>query len=100
MEQPASRWIQDLRRRIKEALRSEGNIDSGDKDVILSGGPGYRFAKCVSVRFVTSPAITDITDTRDGSDVPMSVMSMSVMSMMNLQCAVRGSFINCRPALS
>ena len=66
----ASRWIQDLRDDIREALLKQANIESGHKDVILSGGIGYRFAKCVSVQFVTPAPITDITDTDDGTNVP------------------------------
>src|SRR5262245_6824902 len=64
----ASRWIKDLRSDIQRLL-SQANINSGTRDVILSGGPGYRFAKCVSVQFLVPRPITDITDMEAGSDV-------------------------------
>jgi len=65
----AGRWIWDIRNDIREALRNEANIDSGNKDVILSGGLGYRFAECVSVQFRAPPSITDIREMEGGSDV-------------------------------
>jgi len=65
----ASQWVRDLRGHMMEALRNQANIVSGHRDVILSGGPGYRFAECVSVQFAPPSAITDITDTGDTSDV-------------------------------
>jgi hypothetical protein len=68
-EGTASRWIKDLRNHIQSSLRDQANIDSGVKDVILSGGPGYRFAECVSVQFGNPPPIADITDVEGSSDV-------------------------------
>ena len=65
----AARWIRDLRDDIMESLRSQANIVSGDKDVILSGGRGYRFAECLTVQRVDQPWITDITDMDEESDV-------------------------------
>lgn len=37
--------------------------------MILSGGPGYRFAECLTVRYDSPPGITDITDTAEPADV-------------------------------
>jgi hypothetical protein len=65
----SGQWIKELRDDIKERLRDQANIISGRRDVILSSGPGYRLAESVSVQFGTPSAITDITDTEDGSDV-------------------------------
>jgi hypothetical protein len=42
--------IRDLRRRISQALRHGANIQCGPNDVILSGGPGYRFADHITVQ--------------------------------------------------
>lgn len=69
----AGRWIDDLRYVIMERLRNQIGRQSKHKDVVLSGGPGYRFAEGVSVQFAFPPAIkdiTDITDTDDATDVP------------------------------
>ncbi len=65
----AGEWIRDLRDDITAALRTQANIIAGPQDVILSGGPGYRFAECLTVRNETQAAITDITDTADRADV-------------------------------
>ena len=65
-------WIRDVRIDIMERLRTQAKppIVSKHDEVILSLGPGYRFAECVGVRFVDKPAITDITDIDDSEDVP------------------------------
>jgi hypothetical protein len=42
--------IRDLRDDIMEALRTQAHTMCGRKDVILSSGPGYRFAECITVR--------------------------------------------------
>jgi len=41
--------IRDLRDHIAAALR-KANLEYGREDVILSGGPGYRFADCLTVQ--------------------------------------------------
>jgi hypothetical protein len=66
----AAGWIRDLRNDIMESLRNKAGIVSGPKDIILSGGTGYRFTDRLTVQFVDEPAITDITDTGGESDVP------------------------------
>lgn len=62
--------IRDLRSQIVDALRSQGNILCSRRDVILSGGPGYRFTEKLSVHQAGQPEITDITDTAAETDVP------------------------------
>ncbi|MBM3848441.1 MAG: response regulator, partial [Verrucomicrobia bacterium] len=42
--------IRGMRDRICQALRSEANIQCGDEDVILSGGPGYRLSEKLTVQ--------------------------------------------------
>lgn len=70
----ASGWIRDLRDAVVISLRKQvPSIVAGQDEVILSGGPGYRFAESVTVQFADPPAIkdiTDITDTDGASDVP------------------------------
>jgi len=63
------RWIDDLRDDIMEGLRNHAGLISGHKELILSGGPGYRFAECLTVKYVDPPRITDITDTEEAGDV-------------------------------
>jgi len=67
----ASGWIRDLRGTIVLALRKQvpSTIASED-EIILSGGPGYRFAESINVQFRDPPGITDITATNESSDVP------------------------------
>lgn len=65
----AGGWIRDLRDDIIAALRTQANIISGHRDVILSGGSGYRFAECLTVRYDSPAANTDITDTAEPEDV-------------------------------
>ena len=64
----AARWIKDLRGCIGKALESLDVVED-PKDIILSGGPGYRFSEKLSVHFEPGAAITDITDTSNDSDV-------------------------------
>jgi hypothetical protein len=45
----AAAVIRDLRDDITEALRNGAQIECGRKDVILSGGPGYRLSEKLSV---------------------------------------------------
>jgi hypothetical protein len=63
-------WIRDLRDDIFEALRTKTNLIFGREDLILSGGKGYRFAECLTVRYDSTATITDITDTDEPADVP------------------------------
>jgi len=65
----AGGWIRDLRDDIVKALRTQANISSGQRDVILSGGSGYRFAECLTIRYDSLAAITDITDMAEPPDV-------------------------------
>lgn len=44
--------IRDIRDDITDRLREKANISCGHTDVIQSGGPGYRFAQCITVRHV------------------------------------------------
>ena len=52
------------------SLRSRPSVVCGRKDLILSGGPGYRFAESVTVRYANASAITDIADIDESEDVP------------------------------
>jgi hypothetical protein len=68
----AAGLVRDIRERITDALRSQANINCVDEDVILSGGPGYRFADCISVQDGDQPDTghnTDITDMGSEGDV-------------------------------
>ncbi|MEQ8790066.1 MAG: hypothetical protein RIC55_27465 [Pirellulaceae bacterium] len=62
--------IRDLRDDVMASLRSQAGLACGRKDVILSGGPGYRFAEAVNVHHVEQPEITDIADIDESDDVP------------------------------
>ena len=62
--------IRDLRSDIVNSLRSQANIVCGRRDVILSGGAGYRFAECLSVQWADQKGTKDITDIDDSEDVP------------------------------
>jgi DNA-binding response OmpR family regulator len=42
--------IRDIRKRIRDALGSQANIECHDEDVILSGGTGYRLSEKISVQ--------------------------------------------------
>jgi hypothetical protein len=55
--------MRDLRDGIVSLLRSQANLACGRKDVILSGGTGYRLSDLVSVHHAAESAIADITDT-------------------------------------
>lgn len=61
--------VRDLRDDIMVSLRSEAGLVCRRRDVILSGGPGYRFAESVSVQVVEIPEITDITDIDESDNV-------------------------------
>lgn len=76
----ASGLIRDLRQVITSSMRNQAGIVCGPQDVILSGGPGYRFTERLSVQYADQSAITDIDasenvrnvpndDVRDGFDV-------------------------------
>ena len=68
-ENSASGAIRDLRDDVIRLLREKKNIDCGREDVVLSGGPGYRFADCITVQDGDRPEISGITDMDDTSDV-------------------------------
>lgn len=61
--------ILDIRRNIIEAMRTQANIISGLRAVILSGGAGQRFTECLTVQYDCSAKITDISDTDEAIDV-------------------------------
>lgn len=65
-EGSAAGLIRHLRSRIRKALRSQANLECGKTDVILSGGPKYRFSDRLSVHHEVQPDNADITDT-DGT---------------------------------
>lgn len=65
----AGGWIQDLRHAIIAALKTQANITCGKKDVILSGGPGYRFSDKLTVHSAEASTFTDITDTAKAAHV-------------------------------
>jgi hypothetical protein len=52
--------IRDLRDGIVQALKSQANTTCGRQDVVVSGGPGYRLADCITVQEGDQPGITDI----------------------------------------
>jgi hypothetical protein len=62
--------VRDLRKEIVSSLGAEANIGCGLEDVILSRGPGYRFASTVSVHDETqpAPAAPSATGVPDGPD--------------------------------
>ena len=62
--------IRDLRDDVMASLRSQGGLVCGRRDVILSGGPGYRFSESVTVHHVDPQQIRDITDIDESDDVP------------------------------
>ncbi|MGI9012940.1 MAG: response regulator [Phycisphaerales bacterium] len=45
-----SQCIRGLRKRITKALREQVNVECGNRDVIVSGGPGYRLNDWIEVR--------------------------------------------------
>ena len=69
--------IRDLRDDIIESLRSQANLECGRQDVILSGGPGYRFANGISVQdgkgMESPPMLQGHENTDSPSDVPVNV---------------------------
>lgn len=62
--------IRDLRDDVTASLRGQAGIICERKDVIQSGGPGYRFAESVTVRYANASAITDIADIDESEDAP------------------------------
>jgi hypothetical protein len=61
--------VRDLRNQIVESLKNQANIDCQRDQVIKSGGPGYRFADCLSVQFVDPQDTSPITDMAGTDDV-------------------------------
>ena len=61
--------IRDLRDQIVVALRNEASLVVHRREVIQSGGSGYRFAQSLSVQFVDAPLFIHITDTTKPADV-------------------------------
>ena len=61
-------WIRDARDRIEKQLRT-ANITCEGKDVILSGGAGYRFADCLTIRHAGQPEAPVIKDPQPEADV-------------------------------
>jgi len=68
-ENSAAGVIRDLRDDIVERLAAARNISCGRKDVILSGGIGYRFSKKLTVHSGDRPKITDINEESGVGDV-------------------------------
>jgi len=62
--------IRDLRGEIIESLASQTKLKCGRFDVILSGGPGYRFADCVTVRDGEMPGSSEEMAVDRGANVP------------------------------
>jgi HTH domain len=62
--------IRDIRERITKALLEHANIVCRDEGVILSGGPGYRLADCITVQNGQELQTEPPTDIRDRVDVP------------------------------
>jgi hypothetical protein len=60
--------IRDLRDQISEALSNKANIKCGQREVILSGGPGYRFSHSVSVQEGADGGATRFTDTSESDN--------------------------------
>lgn len=69
-DRTAAPWIRDLRQHIERCLLTHANIECKGDEVILSGGPGYRFAPSLTVHQAGVPEITDIKDTAGETDVP------------------------------
>ena len=75
--------VRDLRKGIRETLLKQANIECSDEDVILSGCPGYRFSKKISVQDGNeadgarlrghSMGHVDSNDPVTGSDDPVTV---------------------------
>lgn len=64
-----SQCIRALRRRISSALLEQLNIACGEKDVIQSGGPGYRLNPSIEVRRVAGPGSLADNDPALGTGV-------------------------------
>lgn len=67
--------IRDLRDDIVNRLRDQ-NIVCGNKDVILSGGPGYRFANCINVHLAGQPIAKPYEVLNVPKDVPKNVSNV------------------------
>jgi len=58
-----SQCIRALRKRITNALLEQANVRCGDRDVIQSGGPGYRLNPAIEIRGAVS------ADTRSAAEI-------------------------------
>ncbi|QDU27732.1 HTH domain protein [Anatilimnocola aggregata] len=68
-EKSVAGLVRDLREDITARLGQLANIQCDGHQVILSGGPGYRFADAITVQLAPGSAITDIEDNDQGHDV-------------------------------
>lgn len=87
--------VRDLRNDIMESLRNRANLDCGHKDVILSGGTGYRLTECVTVHIeesVTTGSITDIAD-KDGVPDVRDDVDACVRDVLDAPAKARRSWI-------
>ncbi len=66
----AAGLVRDIRNRISKALLEHAHIKCGEEDVILSGGPGYRFADCISVHEGQMPLTEPAASAAARFDVP------------------------------
>lgn len=64
-----SQCIRSLRKRITKTLREQMNIECDDRDVIQSGGPGYRLNPRIEVRQDDDPGSTPNNDPGDTGGV-------------------------------
>jgi CheY-like chemotaxis protein len=83
----AAGLIRDLRGGISEMLRTRASIDCHDEDVILSGGPGYRFSERLTVRDgQVAPVEHDHGQGQDNhrNDVPNRVPDVPIMHVPNV----------------
>jgi hypothetical protein len=67
----AAGLVRDIRNRISKALLQHADIECGEEDVILSGGPGYRFSNRLSVHDGQGSQSGPTTDTSIRIDVPI-----------------------------
>ena len=81
-ENNAGGLIRHIRNQITTGLRS-ANIECGKNSVILSGGPGYRFASCLSVQFAAESQPNSLTDIKT-EDVPVENVPIESVPIENV----------------
>lgn len=80
--------VGDLRERLTAVL-AEAGVEAGEQDIILSGGPGYRFNEWITVveganpipasPQAPAPAVPTTTAPLDGPDAPLSDRQLWVL---------------------